>query len=198
MNRLIDALKQIPDPRQARGRSHPLWLILIFIIMGSMAGYHGYRPLVSFMDEHYQELCDVLGVEFKKPSYSTFRRIMMNLSLVDALPPLGPWLESRWGQLWPDNGTACIDGKRICQSLEDETGKKRFVGLVSLFTQEDGITLRVKELSEEDNSEIIAAQQLLDECPYSGLVITMDALHGQKNVGEGACQWQRLSSDGQK
>ena len=38
---LIDYLKQIPDERTASGRRHPLWLILLIMILGIMSGYWG-------------------------------------------------------------------------------------------------------------------------------------------------------------
>ena len=40
---LIDYLKQIPDSRARSGLRHPLWLVLLIIIMGMMSGYWGYR-----------------------------------------------------------------------------------------------------------------------------------------------------------
>jgi hypothetical protein len=42
---LIEALQTVPDYRQARGKRHPLWIILVFIVMGNLAGYPGNRPL---------------------------------------------------------------------------------------------------------------------------------------------------------
>lgn len=37
---LIDYLKQIPDCRRSQGCRHPLWLVLLIIIMGMMSGLH--------------------------------------------------------------------------------------------------------------------------------------------------------------
>ena len=47
---LIDYLKLIPDPRQKQGNRHPLWLILLIMIMGCMSGYWGYRQLGRFVE----------------------------------------------------------------------------------------------------------------------------------------------------
>ncbi|MEH1948269.1 MAG: hypothetical protein V7K77_15155 [Nostoc sp.] len=33
---LIEQLKQVEDLRTTDGRRHPLWLILVFVIMGTM------------------------------------------------------------------------------------------------------------------------------------------------------------------
>ena len=49
---LIDYLKQIPDHREPHGLRHPLWLVLLIIIMGMMSGYWGYRQLGRFVERH--------------------------------------------------------------------------------------------------------------------------------------------------
>ena len=46
---LIDYLKQIPDERDCSGKRHPLWLILLIMILGIMSGYWGYRGLGRFV-----------------------------------------------------------------------------------------------------------------------------------------------------
>ncbi len=40
---LIEHLRQVKDFRTTDGRRHPLWLVLLFVIMGTMSGYVGYR-----------------------------------------------------------------------------------------------------------------------------------------------------------
>jgi hypothetical protein len=42
---LIEAFQEVPDYRSARGKRHPLWVILVVIVMGNLAGYRGNRPL---------------------------------------------------------------------------------------------------------------------------------------------------------
>jgi len=36
---LILFLKKVNDPRKKLGKRHPLWLILLLVILGSMFGY---------------------------------------------------------------------------------------------------------------------------------------------------------------
>jgi hypothetical protein len=182
MSSLIDALKEIPDPRKARGKSHPLWILLLLIIMGTIAGYQGYRPLETFVQEHYEPLCRSLGIEFKRPSYSTYRRIMMTVSFDDLSECFEQWMNSHSATVLPDNRVSGLDGKRIRQTLRDAKGKDRFVGLVSLFGLEQGVTLKVQALTETDHSEIKVVETLLETLQVSGLVISMDALHTPKNL----------------
>lgn len=183
MSTLIDIFKQVPDFRNAHGRSHPLWLLLLLMVMGILAGYQGYRPLQSFVEEHRQALCEVLGVEqLKIPSHCTFRRVMLGLDFVFLCNAVEDWMLSHQQTHSPDNYVAGMDGKRIRQGLSDEEGKQRFVGLVSLFAVESGITLKLEALTQQNNSELKVVQTLLETLHLKGKLVTMDALHAQKNT----------------
>jgi type VI protein secretion system component VasF len=71
---LIDHLKQIPDQRVPNGRRHPLWLILLLMILGIMSGYWGYRGLGRFVERHRRQLIEILDIpQARVPSYSTIR-----------------------------------------------------------------------------------------------------------------------------
>lgn len=49
-------------------------------IMGIMSGYWGYRGLGRFIERHRRELIIMFQVSrAEMPSYSTIRRVMMNL-----------------------------------------------------------------------------------------------------------------------
>ncbi|WP_366511388.1 transposase family protein [Moorena sp. SIO4A1] len=59
---LIDYLKEIPDHRSPHGLRHPLWLVLLIIIMGMMSGYWGYRQLGRFVERHRTQLISRLKI----------------------------------------------------------------------------------------------------------------------------------------
>lgn len=183
MSNLIEELKQIPDFRKARGKCYPLWILLLLIIMGLLAGYRGYRPLQQFVQEHHESLSELLGIELMRvPSFSTFRRVMMGLDAQQFSARFETWMLSQAQDRSLAAGAAAIDGKRICQGMTDEQGIERFVGLVSLFGLEQGVTLKLQALTQQDNSEMTVVQTLLETLKLEGLIITMDALHAQKNI----------------
>jgi hypothetical protein len=124
MSSLLTALQSIPDHRSARGKRYPLWVLLVFIVMGNLAGYRG----VSIDEEYY-----------------------------------------------------AIDGKRIRQPIAGADGKTRFVGLVSVFAHQQGITVDLASLSETENSELSVVQYLIEKLQLEGAVLSLDALHAQKN-----------------
>lgn len=183
MSCLIEELKAIPDPRKARGKRHPLWVLLLLILMGMMAGYRGYRPLQTFVAEYYAPLSELIGLELNGvPSFSTFRRTMMEIDLEQLSEAFEMWMLQHPELLSICAGAIAIDGKRIRQPIETKEGKQRLVGLVSLFASQSGVSLKLQALTEEDNHEIEVVRTLLQSLKLEGLIITMDALHAQKNT----------------
>jgi hypothetical protein len=77
--------------------------------------------------------------------------------------------------------TYAIDGKRIRQPIAGADGKTRFVGLVSVFAHQQGITVDLASLSETENSELSVVQYLIEKLQLEGAVLSLDALHAQKN-----------------
>ncbi len=148
------------DYRKARGKRHPLWVILVTIVMGNLAGYWGNRPLESFARQYGPVIAQLLQVELSAlPSYSTFRRAHLHLDFAAFSQAFSQWMQ-QYDDV--DEIAYAVDGKRIGQPLVGSDGKQRYVGLVSLFAQQQGITLAVAGLSETDNSEIQVAQQLFE------------------------------------
>ena len=187
MSCLIEELKVIPDHRKARGKRHPLWVLLLLILMGMMAGYRGYRPLQRFTSEYSQPLSELLGIELHGiPSFSTFRRTMLEIDLNALSHAFELWMLQQPELLSLGTGAVAIDGKRIRQPIETEDGESRLVGLVSLFSNQSGVSLKLQALTEQENHEIEVVRTLLQSLKLEGLILTMDALHAQKNTASRA------------
>ncbi|NEO83177.1 MAG: transposase family protein [Spirulina sp. SIO3F2] len=96
-----------------------MWLLLVLILLGTLCGYRGYRPLADFCQNHWLTLCQQLELrpETRIPSYSTFRRV---LHRVDFEPLLS--LFNEWGtQFLPLSETTWVagDGKAIKSTMSD-------------------------------------------------------------------------------
>ncbi|EGJ30057.1 MULTISPECIES: ISAs1 family transposase [Moorena] len=77
---LIERLGEVRDFRTTDGRRHPLWVVLLIVIMGTMSGYLGYRALGDFAQRHREDLIEALKIpKGRVPSYSTIRRVMMGI-----------------------------------------------------------------------------------------------------------------------
>ena len=83
---LIEHLQQVKDFRTTDGRRHPLWLVLLLVIMGTLSGYVGYRAWGDFAKRHRRALIEVFGsYRHGVPSYSTIRRVLMGIVTVQNL-----------------------------------------------------------------------------------------------------------------
>ena len=177
---LIEALQTVPDYRLARGKRHPLWILLVFIVMGNLAGYRGNRPLGDFANRYGSEVARLLQIEINAiPSFSTFRRAHIGLDFTALSDAFAQWMHQH---IAVDDDMYAIDGKRIRQPIVDETGKTRFVGLVSVFAQTQGVTVDLAALTTADNSELKVVQYLLEKLHLTGVIFSLDALHAQKNA----------------
>ena len=177
---LIDYLKQIPDERKAGGRRHPLWLILLIMILGIMSGDWGYRGLGRFVERHRRQLITTLKIpQARVPSYSTIRRVMMTLDYEAVTQVFNDWASQYTNN---DRGQwIAIDGKSLKNTVSDCYGKQQnFVMMVSAFSHYRGEILGIKVMENKKQSEIMAVQDLLELLDLKGVVFTMDALHCQK------------------
>jgi hypothetical protein len=178
---LIAALKQIPDYRKGKGKRHALWLVLMLILLGTLCGYRGYRPLADFSQQHWLTLCALLALpsSTRIPSYSTFRRVLQR---VDFEPFVA--LFNRWSQLFiklTEETWVAADGKSIKSTLTDYTESyQNFITCVSAFTHQSGIVLHLLMMNNKQTSEIEVVRQLIAALAGQPVVFTLDALHCQK------------------
>jgi hypothetical protein len=178
---LIGELKQIPDYRKSKGKRHALWLVMLVVVLGSLCGYRGYRPLADFSQQHWQTLCELveLPLTTRLPSYSTYRRV---LHRVDFEPLVN--LFNRWSQMMiqlTEQTWVAADGKSIRSTLTDYSESyQNFVTTVSAFTHQSGVVLRLQVMNNQQTSEIEVVRQLIAALAGQPIVFTLDALHCQK------------------
>ena len=179
---LIDYLQEIPDERDPHGKRHPQWLILLIMIMGIMSGYWGYRELGRFVERHRRELIKMFQVSrAEMPSYSTIRRVMMQLDYEQLTKVFNGWASQythhQRGQ-W-----IALDGKSLRNTVSDCHGSQQnFITMVSAFSHQRGEVLGLKVMENKKESEINVVRELIELLDLSGVVFTMDALHCQKKL----------------
>lgn len=180
---LIEAIKAVPDHRHPRGIRHPLWLILTIILLGSCAGYWGYKPLVEFTKNHRETLLKLFDLpsDTKFPSDSTFRNIIISLDFEILAVLFNIWskqtLPITLGELM------AIDGKSIKSTcVGGNDSYQNFVSLVSVYSHEQGWVVRHQALENKYQSEIEVVEALVKELWDMKVIITMDALHCQKKT----------------
>ena len=179
---LIDYLKEIPDHRSPHGLRHPLWLVLLIIIMGMMSGYWGYRQLGRFVERHRTELISRLKIPFARvPSYSAIRRVMINLDYEELQIVFNQW--SKQYSMIPSSEWISLDGKSLKNTVTDyDQAQQNFINCVSAFSHQRGLVLGLKMMENKQESEINVVRDLIELLDLTGVVFTFDALHCQKKT----------------
>ncbi len=169
---------------------YPLWVVLLLVVMGTMSGCTGYRPLADFVVRHQTELLTVLALPKQRlPSLSTLRRIMVRVALVSFTAAFNAWAQA---VLTPAPGEQlATDGKSIKASVrDDDQSYQDFVSVVSAFSVTQGVVVGLETLRNQQTSEIKTVEVLLKTLQLKGVCFSLDALHTQKNSGADDPEWQ--------
>ncbi|MDX2099509.1 MAG: ISAs1 family transposase, partial [Leptolyngbyaceae cyanobacterium bins.59] len=159
---------------------YPLWVILLLVIMGTMSGYAGYRPIAEFVTRHQAELLELLDLPHSRlPSLTTIRRIMVRVDFVSFTAAFNAWVQEAFGEL--THTQLATDGKGIKISVRDyDSSYQDFVALVSAFSVDQGVVMGLEPMRNLQTSEIKTVEALLDTLQLKGVCLSLDALHTQK------------------
>ena len=178
---LIQSLQEIRDFRAPRGRRYALWLILLLVVMGTISGCRSYYALEDFGVRDYQAVSEKLGIKVTRlPSDTTFRRILQKLDFQTLAIQFEQWVNSTF--TLETGEWAAIDGKSIKGTVKEPgSAYQNFVSLVSVYSHQQGVVLAAQEFESKNSSELKVVQTMLEALHLEGVVLTMDALHCQKN-----------------
>jgi hypothetical protein len=179
---LIDYLKEIPDFRTKDGRRHPLWLVLLFVVMATMNGAIGNRACGDFVKRHKMALIKKFGIaRHGVPSYSTIRRVMIGVNFEHLVEKFNNWAKV-YVELETEEWCG-IDGKSIKGTVEKyNSSGQNFVSIVSAFAGERGLIVGVSKFDNKEKSEIEVVQELIQMLDLTGVIMTFDSLHCQKKL----------------
>lgn len=177
---LTAQLGLIEDFRTTDGRRHPLWLVLLLVIMATMSGYLGYRAIGRFVQKHQVALVGSFQIpKARVPSYSTIRRVLMGIDFDQFAKVFNAWAKE-YSPHQPQEWVA-VDGKSISSTVSNYAQSyQNFVSIVSVFSQARGVVLHMQQLHNKQASEIATVQALLTALDLQGVVLSLDALHCQK------------------
>jgi hypothetical protein len=132
-------LKKVKDFREASGRIHQMWVVLLIIIWSIIQSYIGYRPIGNFAKYNQALLIKYFNLTSKKaPSYSTIRRVLIGLE----------WI--------------AVDGKSLRSTvIKYDAATQNFVMFASFFSQETGIALHLEQWEKKESSEIHQVQDTI-------------------------------------
>ena len=180
LNDLLERFCQLPDSRRGHGLYHRQRFVLGCAAVATLMGACGYRAYEDTCSKFTTRQLRALGCfpdddgEYRPPSDSTFRRVLMNLNPGTFASIVGQWLL--------EQEISAIDRLAVDGKVLRGSGRRdgRPLQLLSAVTHHLRLTLGQVPIDEKSN-EIPALQPLLESLALSpGVLITADALHCQQ------------------
>ena len=180
---LLDILAEVPDPRRAEGKLYKLPYVLLFSILTVVSGCNSYRGIVTFIDVHRHRLNAVFGLNWRRaPAHTAIRYILHGLdpaAVEAAFRRHATLLQA--ARATPGKGSIALDGKTLRGSF-DKFRDRAAAGMLSALATDTALVLAHIDIAEK-SSEIPAAQMLLADLGVAdSAIVTLDALHCQKNI----------------
>ena len=181
---LLSALEEIPDPRRPQGTRYPLAHLLLFSVLAVLAGATSYRGIVTFLAVHRDRLGHVYGVRLRRaPAVNTLRNLFLALdpAALEAAfrrhaRQLGETGPRRDG---PGAAAVALDGKTLGRSF-DRLHDRAAAHVLGAFAADAALILGHQEVPDVP-AEVEGVRALIRDLGLTGVVLTVDALHCQKN-----------------
>ena len=180
---LLDVLAEVADPRRAQGQLYKLPYVLLFAILAIVTGCNSYRGIVTFIAVHRRRLNATFGLKWRRaPAHTAIRYILQGLdpaTVENAFRRHAAMLQA--ARATSGQGSIALDGKTLRGSF-DKFNDRAAAQVLSAFATDTALVLAHLDIAETSN-EIPAAQTLLAELGVAdGAIVTLDALHCQKNI----------------
>ncbi len=121
MQSLPNFFKEIPDPRRAQGRRHPLSTVLAIAAGATLCGMRGYLAISDWAKSLGQNArerfrCRYQNRRYIVPSLSIIRDVLIRVDPVHLDRAL-----QRWNHAYGQNDESlAIDGKTMCNAIDDQ------------------------------------------------------------------------------
>ena len=186
---LLDTLAQNTDPRQRRGRRHPLGVVLAVAVAAVLAGARSLAAIGEWAADAPPPVLAALGVRrdplrriWRPPGEATARRVLARVDPDTLDLVIGRWLADQ--QRPPPRPAwrraVAVDGKTLCGSGHHP---RLPVHLLAAMDHTSRAVLAQTEVDGKTN-EITRFRPLLDRLDLADTVVTADALHTQREHAE--------------
>lgn len=175
---ILSRFENLTDPRVERTKQHLLLDMVTIALCGAICGADSWVDVEKFGIAKREWFARFLELPNGIPSHDTFGRVFARLDTQEFLLCLQNWLRSLHLSL-KGQGVA-IDGKSLRGAFDSASGKSA-LHVVSAWAS--GLRLSLGQVAVDGKSnEITAVPQLLELLELTGAVVTMDALHCQKDT----------------
>ncbi len=183
---LSTALAEVVDPRKARGRRHPLLVLITVTVCAVAAGARSFVAVGEWVADLPEQVAQTLGTDRRCPSESTIRRIVQVIDADAFDAAIGRFVQQWCAAVAPSGRrrVLALDGKTLRGSRHTDRDGAVVAGrhLVAMIDQDTRVVLAQLDVADKTN-EITAFTPLLDavtSIDLAGAVVTADALHTQR------------------
>jgi predicted transposase YbfD/YdcC len=177
---ILTHFEGLTDPRIERTKKHVLSDLVAIALCGAICGADTWADVERFGNEKIDWFRTFLRLENGVPSHDTFGRVFAALDTAEFYACLADWVASL--QLDLRGQTVAVDGKTLRRSFDKSSGR-RALHVVNAWAS--GLRLSLGQLAtEEKSNEITAVPRLLQMLAIEGAVVTLDAMHCQKETAK--------------
>ncbi len=174
---LWETLSEVPDPRQASGKRHPLAAILTLSAVAVLSGARSLYAIAQFGRDRGEGFAAALGfTRDRTPCCTSLHYLFRDLDRVALEGALRRWVRSRqqtggWKEF-------SIDGKELRGTQGHEVPGVR---VLAAYAHEAKLVLDQIPVNATTN-EHKAALELLDLLPLKGTLVSGDAMFCQRDL----------------
>ena len=181
---LLQLVRQLEDPRAARGVRHPFSGMVALALLGLLARIREMEVLVRWARTHWDELREPLGFSRAQPPVATtISRTLARCTIADIQAVFLAWLKTCRNELSAD-GVVAVDGKTAKQAL-DSNGRP--LHMLNAFVHELQVTIGQWSVGAEKTNEPMVLRRRLEELIASFPILrllTGDAIFAQRPLTE--------------
>jgi len=178
---IVEAFADLPAPRRGAGQRHRHTLCLALFTLAVAAGCRGFLAIGDWLTAYRAQQVKLFALpKSRLPSYSTIRRVLLNVDYAAYSACLARFL-----QIEPRPGKMlAVDGKTLRGSYQLENDNPRSephpaIQLVTVYLVERGLILEPYEVQRKSN-EIKVFPDLIRDLASQGVVFAFDAINTQK------------------
>ncbi len=193
----MSLLEEVPDPRRAEGKLSTLPHVLLFSILAIVTGCNSYRgierrrspDIVTFIDVHRRSLNAFFSLTWRRaPAHTVIRCILQGLGPKDVENAFRRHIaQLQVARAKGPHTSIALDGKTLRGSVEprgspdcDPFNDRAAAQVLSALATDTALVLAHVDIADKSN-ETPAVQALLADLGVAHHLVTLDALHCQKN-----------------
>jgi predicted transposase YbfD/YdcC len=182
----VDAFYQafwnLTDQRSRRGVRYPLALMLTIAVLAKLAGQDEIEGIAHWASLRAKDLAALFRRQrLTMPHVVTWHRVLASAVNPEEITRVTAEVLASASAEVPERGSILLtfDGKTLRGTIP--TGSTRGVHLLAAFRPDVGVVLVQMAVDQKEN-EIVVAPQILRQLDLTGMVVTGDAMHTQRNL----------------